>query len=634
MTQKMTYIAFGFTVGVFLASFFCPAFVVSAVFGISLLLWIIKYKNRRYIILMAIFCILGAVRFACYDQFTVGRAEYISGGNFSMVGTVESVKSYKSYNRVVLNGEIDGYFKTRVILKTQDGVRLYDRISFNGSFSEISDSLLSDSKDYYNSNCIILSAEAEKGNIEILQRDAMPFKAKINKLKNICIEKINQLPNSQAAFLSAMLCGDKSGLSVQTKKALYKCGIGHIMAVSGLHLAIICGIVNFFLGRILKHHKIILFVLSTAFIWFFAAFADFSVSVIRAAFMLTLYNSQIIVKRHTQVINTLAIFCMISSLISPYIVRSGSFLLSVSGVAVFGGIAPDVCRNFENKFARAFATAVLSACVNALICVFLFNSISIISPICNLLLVPLCTAALSLGVVGLIFKPALLASGIIIRFVLFACGKFSKIPFASVSVGYKAVVFTAGALILMAFVVIGFYYTPKLLGTVIVFCGMTIMGLCVFCENYYSGITAVTVISADYSKAAVIYRNRQAIVLDLQNSRYVSGAVNNLLEKKGINNVFYIAGTKPHENIIEYKSSLSMDKIEFIQSDENIKSTDFYDSNIEFSKQIMSAMLADFEISCDDGNIYICGKPANSEYIITYNNGNKKLIQSDNDFLE
>ena len=154
MTQKMTYIAFGFTIGVFLASFFCPAVVALTVFGVSLLLWIIKYKHRKYTSIIAIFFIIGVVRFACYDQFTLGKVDYLSGGNWDMVGTVESVKSYKSYNRVVLKGKINGNFETRVILKTTDSIRLYDKIRFNGSFSEISDNLLSDSKDYYNSNGI------------------------------------------------------------------------------------------------------------------------------------------------------------------------------------------------------------------------------------------------------------------------------------------------------------------------------------------------------------------------------------------------------------------------------------------------------------------------------------------------
>ena len=486
------------------------------------------------------------------------------------------------------------------------------------------------SKDYYNSNGITLLAEAN--NLEILERKPTLFRAKIDKLKNICLKKINILPNSQSAFLSAMLCGDKSGLSVHTTKTLYKCGIGHIMAVSGLHLAIICGIVNFFLGRILKHHQVVLFFLSTAFIWFFAAFANFSVSVVRAAFMLTLYNSQIIVKRHTKVINTLAIFCMVSAIISPCIVRSGSFLLSVSGVAVFGGIAPAVCKNFKNKFTKSFITAVLSACVNAVICVFMFNSISIISPVCNLLLVPLCTIALSLGVIGLIFKPALLASGIIIKFVLFACEKFSHIPFASVSVGYKIVPLMAGVAIILIFIFVGLFYTPKLLGRVIIFCGFAITSLCVFCENSNAKITNITIISNDYSQTAVVYKNKQAVVLDLKNSQYISVAVNNLLERKGIENVCYIAGTKPHEKIIEYKSRLSMDKTKFVQADENIKDMQFYDSNIKYSKENMSVEFLDFKLSCNSENIYINDKPASGEYILNYSNG--ELAWLNKDFLE
>ena len=63
------------------------------------------------------------------------------------------------------------------------------------------------------------------------------------------------LPEDESALLTGMLFGDKSLISDDDDELFYRTGIGHVMAVSGLHLVLFCSIFSFVfdkmkLGRI------------------------------------------------------------------------------------------------------------------------------------------------------------------------------------------------------------------------------------------------------------------------------------------------------------------------------------------------------------------------------------------------
>ncbi len=63
------------------------------------------------------------------------------------------------------------------------------------------------------------------------------------------------LPEDESALLTGILFGDKSLISDDDDELFYRTGIGHVMAVSGLHLVLFCSIFSFVfdkmkLGRI------------------------------------------------------------------------------------------------------------------------------------------------------------------------------------------------------------------------------------------------------------------------------------------------------------------------------------------------------------------------------------------------
>lgn len=94
----------------------------------------------------------------------------------------------------------------------------------------------------------------------------------------------------EGGFAAAMLCGDKTELSKQTKLTVYRSGIGHIFSVSGTHVVIISAMIGWLVSK-LSSDKRVTFAVQTVAVWTFAVFAGLSVSVVRAAVMLTLVSA-------------------------------------------------------------------------------------------------------------------------------------------------------------------------------------------------------------------------------------------------------------------------------------------------------------------------------------------------------
>ena len=95
----------------------------------------------------------------------------------------------------------------------------------------------------------------------------------------------NLLSDRAASMVNALLLGDKSGLSASVRRDFQTLGLSHLLAVSGMHLAVLFGSWSFLLIKLripLKARSLILFPLTLL----FCALCSFSLSVMRAAIML------------------------------------------------------------------------------------------------------------------------------------------------------------------------------------------------------------------------------------------------------------------------------------------------------------------------------------------------------------
>ncbi len=98
----------------------------------------------------------------------------------------------------------------------------------------------------------------------------------------------NNLPERGYSWVSSVSFGDTSALKDHDRENLHKAGMGHMVAVSGLHMGIIgMGLFTFLKKNSLERRYA--GVITLAVIWFYATMVGFRPSVLRAGIMLTIF---------------------------------------------------------------------------------------------------------------------------------------------------------------------------------------------------------------------------------------------------------------------------------------------------------------------------------------------------------
>ena len=252
-----------------------------------------------------------------------------------------------------------------------------------------------------------------------------------------------RLPADEAALLYSMLFGDTSFLSETASTALYRTGIGHITAVSGLHLIFFGSLIIRLLKRLHCSQRQIFFGTAVT-VLLFAVTVDASVSVRRAAMMLLLSLGAGLFGRYADSLRALCLVMFACVVCTPYVIGSVSFWLSVSGTFGICILAPYMtaglhCRKPIRHFLELCCVSVAVFPASVLLC----GESSLLGPICNLIIVPVSMAALYLGFT-LLLSGGLTAfllpvAGVLCRTVLLTAQAAAKLPFSHLTVSEKSV---------------------------------------------------------------------------------------------------------------------------------------------------------------------------------------------------
>ncbi len=203
-------------------------------------------------------------------------------------------------------------------------------------------------------------------------------------------------PADTFAFAKALLLGDTTDLSYGVSTAFSVSGISHIVAVSGLHVSILCAVVYLLAGR----RRFLTALLGVPVLLFFAAMVGFTNSVTRAVLMQILMMAALAVDREYDPPTALAFACLVMLTQCPLVIASVGFQLSVGSVAgiflfyppVLGWLQawfPGKGKTWKGRLERWFASSVAvtlsaTAVTTPLVAVY-FHTVSLVSPITNLL---------------------------------------------------------------------------------------------------------------------------------------------------------------------------------------------------------------------------------------------------------
>ena len=401
--------AAAYMAGLFFASFFTsPALlIVLSVMLAAALVIVRKYGAQKgdYIVLGAFFA-AAVCAFSAYSAVRYYPAVSMDGKSGSFTGEVTEVVRYDGGSAsYILSGRINNDISAKVSFYSSSCEADYgDIISIEScTFSKPAKDYLFDSESYYKSDGVFLSVGNAEG-VTAEKRDRSRLKKLISEYRENIIFNFNtELGKDSGDLLSGMVFGEKRGMDENLKTAVYRCGIGHMLAVSGLHVSVAVFVLMTLLGS-LRVNRYVSFIAMELILVFLTAMADYPVSAVRAAIMMNFMYAARLFRRQNDTFNSLAGAVLFICLFQPYAVYDEGFILSVAGTFGIGVFAQYMTKDMPKeqplqKLIKSFAVMLCTTVCVFPFSVLFFDETSLISPLSNIIVVPLCSLSMVIGLV-------------------------------------------------------------------------------------------------------------------------------------------------------------------------------------------------------------------------------------------
>lgn len=204
------------------------------------------------------------------------------------------------------------------------------------------------------------------------------------------------------AVLAAMALGDKSGLSKELKDDYSIAGASHVLALSGLHLGIIYGVLTFLTLGFRRRWMPQLFIMLA--VWAYVVLVGMSASVVRSAIMLTVIALVTLLNRRNILLNSLGVAAFVLLLWNPmnlYDIGFEMSFMAVLGIALFEPfmMPRHEAKNKFEKYVVYWLWGIISVSIAAQIgtaplVAYYFGRFSTYFLITNIIVIPLATVIL------------------------------------------------------------------------------------------------------------------------------------------------------------------------------------------------------------------------------------------------
>jgi competence protein ComEC len=219
--------------------------------------------------------------------------------------------------------------------------------------------------------------------------------------------------NNELGIAEALLIGYKEELDKDLVQAYSNTGVVHIIAISGLHLGLIYGVLIWLFNSIpylnkSRHTKAVLL---TASLWLFALLTGGSASVLRSAVMFTVIIAGKYYFRQTSVYNPLAASAFLLLCYNPYFLWEVGFQLSYCAVTGIIAFQQFIYRKWfpPNRIAKqvwGMVSITLAAQIGTFpLCIYYFHQFPVYFLFTNLAAVPLSTIILFGEILLIIIAP-------------------------------------------------------------------------------------------------------------------------------------------------------------------------------------------------------------------------------------
>ncbi len=247
-------------------------------------------------------------------------------------------------------------------IKPGDRIRFDAKFSAPGSEPDLPDELSLD--DYFYRERIAVVAQAIHDRVEMTgEADGLLWD--INRMRGriAAVIAATSMSSSTMDFVAAVLLGDDEMMSDETRVEFSAAGLAHILALSGLHVAILAYIiaVALFPLSLLRFHRL-RFVITIVLLWMYAVMTGLSPSVTRAVVMTSMILVGYLFQQRSNSYNSLCLAAILILIFSPRELYSIGFQLTfaaVTAILLFDD-AITVPRNIPKLLRWLLETAKIS----------------------------------------------------------------------------------------------------------------------------------------------------------------------------------------------------------------------------------------------------------------------------------
>lgn len=252
------------------------------------------------------------------------------------------------------------------------------------------------------------------------------------------------LDEESLSISSALLLGQKSGLDKETRKKYAQVGASHLLALSGMHLGIIYGILYMLFIRRIRFSEWKWFWLPPILltIWGYAFIAGMPISLVRASIMFSLATIATFAQNDTPPLHILALSALTILLFKPSALFGVSFQLSF--LAVFFIIVlyqplREIIRR-RNVIIDMLMLSVVAQLGTAPLSIYYFHTFPLTGAIVSVILIPFTTIIIYLGLLLLLIPIKCIAwlLTIVIRTQDWIVDTVANIPFTTITNLYPA----------------------------------------------------------------------------------------------------------------------------------------------------------------------------------------------------
>lgn len=409
------------------------------------------------VVLTCCLACLGAFATCARQHVAVGRmrAAAVSGWEMKVVSDArESAYGFRCL--ACVSGE--GIPPVRVWMSSKERLRRGECLRCVGRFSP------PDDDDYGRSGW----AQGTCGSVLVVRvlsrRDTSGIEGFLLGLRRAMLERIDPSAGEGRALVAGCVCASREELDgCGLSEAFATCGIAHLIAVSGSHLSVVAAVLSQLLGALELRPRARMTLLGIA-TGAFVLCCGAPISALRAwAMSLVAFGAQGLGRR-SHALSSVSVVALAMVLVDPTLAGQMSFVLSVSSVIglsllsahasyVLGvaapfprlprRIAPSTRRGLQKVYDAmrdTLAATLVCQLVTLPVVATAFGRLSLVAPLTNLLVGPLMSALMALGLVSCLAIPLPAAC----RMVLDACDllalplcscvrTLARLPFASVS---------------------------------------------------------------------------------------------------------------------------------------------------------------------------------------------------------